>query len=104
MKHLALIGYPLQHSFSKKYFERLFKDNGITYYDYSLLELTVLDGIKEIVAQHLLCGFNITAPFKQQIIPHLDNISAEAQTIGAVNCVRIKNNQWYGCKHSKSFH
>ena len=52
--------------------------------------------IKKILNQKNICGLNITIPFKEEIISHLDSLDEHAKKIGAVNCVTIKNNKIYG--------
>ncbi len=86
MKHFALIGYPLGHSLSAKYFTEKFSREGIVA-DYSLLEVKSA----EEVLSHCdkLTGFNVTIPHKQAIIPLLTDVSEEARAIGAVNCVKV---------------
>ena len=86
MKHFALIGYPLGHSLSAKYFAEKFSAEGIDA-EYSLLPI---ERAEEVLphCEHL-SGFNVTIPHKQAIIPFLAAISAEAEAIGAVNCVKV---------------
>ena len=86
MKHFALIGYPLGHSLSKKYFTDKFLAEGIDA-EYSLLPMERVEEILPHCAN--LVGFNVTIPHKQAIIPLLANISEEAKAIGAVNCVKV---------------
>lgn len=87
----ALIGKPLGHSFSADFFNEKFRREGI---DNSYI-LAPLDSISE-VSQLLdgypdLQGFNVTIPYKEQIIPYLDSMSDEAMAIGAVNVVKVRN-------------
>lgn len=86
MKHFALIGYPLGHSLSAKYFAEKFSAEGIDA-EYSLLPI---ERAEEVLphCEHL-SGFNVTIPHKQAIIPFLAAISSEAEAIGAVNCVKV---------------
>ena len=63
---------------------------------YFNIELDSLVGIKDLPEMQGLAGFNITIPYKQEIIQHLDELSPAAKAIGAVNCVRIENNRWIG--------
>ena len=88
MKHFALIGYPLGHSLSAKYFAEKFSAEGIDA-EYSPLPI---ERAEEVLphCEHL-SGFNVTIPHKQAIMPFLAAISEEAQAIGAVNCVKITN-------------
>lgn len=89
MKLLGLIGYPLTHSFSKQWFSDKFlreKQNDIRYDNFPLQDITT--ELSELLdALPALCGFNITAPYKEIIISHIDEIDPVAAEIGAVNCV-----------------
>ena len=88
MKHFALIGYPLGHSLSAKYFAEKFSAEGIDA-EYSPLPI---ERAEEVLPHcETLSGFNVTIPHKQAIMPFLAAISEEAQAIGAVNCVKITN-------------
>ena len=95
MKKFGLIGYQLEHSFSKFYFTEKFKKEGIqaTYENFSL---TNIDNLKTILSQNKVDGFNVTIPYKESIIHLLDDIDSEAKIVGAVNCVKISNNQLIG--------
>lgn len=89
MKHFALIGYPLGHSLSAKYFAEKFSAEGIDA-EYTLLPI---ESAEEVLPHcEMLSGFNVTIPHKQTIMPLLSSISEEAQEIGAVNCVRVTPN------------
>lgn len=86
MKHFALIGYPLGHSLSSKYFAEKFSVEGIDA-DYTPLPI---ESAEEVLPHcEDLSGFNVTIPHKQAIMPYLSAISEEAQEIGAVNCVKV---------------
>ena len=91
MREFGLIGKTLKHSFSQKYFEEKFKCEQITDASYSLFELTDIKQLTEFIRQHpQLVGFNVTIPYKQQIIPYLDELSEEAAAVNAVNTVVIE--------------
>ena len=91
MKHrFGLIGSPLGHSFSRKFFTEKFANEGIDaeYNNYEIPDATML---LDVVRQHpTLRGLNCTIPHKQAIIPMLDELSDEARRIGAVNVIRIE--------------
>lgn len=90
--NLGLIGRKLLHSFSKKYFEEKY---GISTYE--LVELDTIGELPEAVERLDLNGFNVTIPYKCDIIPLLDKIDPSAHEIGAVNTVvRYKkdDNRW----------
>lgn len=90
MKRFGLIGKKLGHSFSAKYFAEKFEREGLLECDYSLYELPEIECVKEFMLTPGLVGFNVTIPYKQQIIPYLDALDAQAREVGAVNCVKIE--------------
>lgn len=91
MRQYGLIGQRLGHSFSAKYFAEKFQREGLVgECSYELYELPSIECVADFIrTTPSLQGFNVTIPYKQQIIPYLDSLSREAQDIGAVNCVRI---------------
>lgn len=96
MKTFGLIGYPLEHSFSKKYFEEKFNKENIENVEYINLESSSLDDLFSSKKVFSLNGFNVTIPFKEAIIPYLDELSKEAKAIGAVNCVKKEGDRLIG--------
>ncbi len=90
MYKLGLIGHPLGHSFSRQYFADKFATQGIAQeYTYENFDLEHIELIEEVLINNPdLCGFNVTIPYKEQIIPYLDEMTEEAARIGAVNCVK----------------
>lgn len=90
MKRFGLIGKKLGHSFSARYFAEKFEREGLLECDYSLYELPEIECVKEFMLTPDLVGFNVTIPYKQQIIPYLDALDAQAREVGAVNCVKIE--------------
>ena len=92
MRRFGLIGRTLGHSFSARYFADKFQREGLAdTHRYDLFELPEIECVEElIVTTEGLVGFNVTIPYKQQIIPYLDSLSTEARNIGAVNCVKIE--------------
>ena len=88
MRHYGIIGFPLLHSFSAKYFNEKFTTEQIEA-EYSLypIEHLRLDDLRlnDLLAN--LDGFNVTLPYKQEIIPYLERLDETAQAIGAVNVV-----------------
>lgn len=90
MRHFGLIGYPLSHSFSKRYFTEKFQRESIVDATYELYPLTHIQELPELVHSHRqLVGLNVTIPYKETVIPFLDELDATAQGIGAVNTIRI---------------
>lgn len=98
MRLFGLIGHPLGHSFSRQYFADKFSAMGIAdECRYDNYDLEQIDLIKEVLEQNPeLVGFNVTIPYKEQIIPYLDAMTQEAARIGAVNCVRRENGRLVG--------
>lgn len=91
MRKFGLIGYPLGHSFSKKYFSEKFSKENISGCAYENYPLSDVHQISELVdLESDLCGFNVTIPYKSEIIKFLDVIDPEAAEIGAVNVVKIQ--------------
>ncbi len=108
MTQLGLIGYPLTHSFSEGYFANKFQEENIGDHHYQSFPLRKISDLLELLeSQPNLLGLNVTIPYKQQVIPFLSEISAEAAQIGAVNTIQIKegklighNTDVYGFEHS----
>lgn len=85
MKHYGLVGYPLGHSLSAKYFNDKFARESIAA-DYTLAEIVSVKDLPMATAH--MSGFNVTIPYKKAVMPFLARISDEAAAVGAVNCVR----------------
>lgn len=90
---LAVLGNPISHSKSPVLFKGFFEDNKINGL-YEKIELEQIQEFDTLKTQY--DGFNITAPFKQSIIPLLDELSDAATKIGAVNTVYKSNDKWFG--------
>jgi len=88
MKQFGLIGLPLGHSFSKKYFTNKFETEDIDA-QYNLYELQNVSELLELREKPQLCGLNVTIPYKQQVIPLLDELDETAAEIGAVNVIKF---------------
>jgi len=96
MKAYGLIGKSLKHSFSKAYFEKKFQSLGIDA-SYSNFEIADIQQVRDLIGKDAsILGLNVTIPYKQTIIPFLDELDADAQAIGAVNTIRIRNGKWKG--------
>lgn len=110
MRLFALIGYPLKHSFSKKYFTEKFERENIQECAYELLELPDYEQFPALLKAHpALVGLNVTIPHKQNVIQFLDELDASsAARIGAVNTIKVTadgrlkgyNTDYYGFKTS----
>ena len=91
MDKYGLIGYPLAHSFSISYFNEKFESEGIDAV-YENFEIPQIDDVKEIIHSNPdLKGFNVTIPYKQQVLKYIKELSPEAKAIGAVNVIRIEH-------------
>ena len=90
MNTYGLIGYPLGHSFSRKFFTEKFAKEGIDA-QYLNFEIPSIEEFPEIIKNNpTLRGLNVTIPYKQQVMQYLDDISEEAKAIGAVNVVKCQ--------------
>lgn len=92
MRRFGLIGFPLGHSFSKKYFTEKFQRENLFdcfYENYPLKHIGDLPALLD--CEKGLTGLNVTIPYKSDVIKYLDSISPEAKEIGAVNVIRIRN-------------
>lgn len=97
MNILGLIGYPLSHSFSKKYFTEKFEKEQINNYKYELFPLEKIGDLTLLLAEYPnLKGLNVTIPYKEAVLPFLKKINEEAAVIGAVNTIRIENGELTG--------
>lgn len=88
MKQFGLIGCPLAQSFSKKYFSAKFSNEGIDA-SYELFELPDISAFTPLKEVPELCGLNVTIPYKEQVIPFLDELDDTAAEIGAVNVIKF---------------
>lgn len=96
MKRYGLIGHPLKHSQSRFFFNAKFEHEGLDC-RYQHFDLKSVEEIREVMATYPdLCGFNVTIPYKEAIIPLLDDIDPTAKEIGAVNVITIRNGKTKG--------
>ena len=108
MKRYGLIGYPLTHSFSQRYFAEKFTREGITDCRYDLFELPDITALPDLLQTPGLRGLNVTIPHKQAVLPYLDRFDASAEKVGAVNVIRLEpdgsrtgfNSDYYGFQQS----
>ncbi|MHA8053063.1 shikimate dehydrogenase family protein [Aquirufa sp. Wall-65K1] len=93
ISHLyGLLGYPLGHSFSKKYFTEKFVKLGLSEsHCYEQFEIPQIEDFLTLTSakKDILKGLNVTIPYKQQVMPLLDEIDPAAAKIGAVNTIKI---------------
>lgn len=90
----GLLGYPLGHSFSRNYFNNKFEAEDIDA-EYINFEIPDINMLMEVISEYYnLNGLNVTIPYKEQVIPFLDELDEDAANIGAVNVIKIihKNN------------
>ena len=96
MKRYGLIGHPLKHSQSRFYFNEKFEYLGLDCL-YQHFDIKSLDELHDIMAKYPdLCGFNVTIPYKESIIPLLDETDPVAKEVGAVNVVTLTNGKLKG--------
>ena len=89
MKRYGLIGYPLKHSFSITYFNEKFQAEQIDA-EYVNFEIPRIEDFMEVIDENPnLCGLNVTIPYKEQVIPYLDELDKDTAKIGAVNVIKI---------------
>ena len=96
MKRYGLIGHPLKHSQSRFYFNEKFEYEGLDCL-YQHFDLKSMDELREVMEKYPdLCGFNVTIPYKEAIIPLLDEMESVANEVGAVNVVKINEGKLKG--------
>ena len=109
MKQYGLIGHPLSHSFSKKYFSEKFKREHILDCSYDLFDIENISLLPDIFKKNpKLKGLNITIPYKESVLDFLSEIDKNAKEIGAVNTIKLGlnsnikgyNTDYYGFKKS----
>lgn len=89
MDKYGLIGYPLGHSFSVTYFNEKFQSENIDA-EYINFEIPRIEDFPEVVTENInLRGLNVTIPYKEQVIPYLDELDPDTAKIGAVNVIKI---------------
>ncbi|HUQ64546.1 MAG TPA: shikimate dehydrogenase [Flavitalea sp.] len=96
MQRFGLIGYPLSHSFSKKYFTEKFQREGLKDHVYDLFPIASVGELLSVISANKdLKGLNVTIPYKQQVIKFLDASDVPAG-VDACNCIKIKNGKLTG--------
>ncbi len=90
MRQFGLIGKKLGHSYSKTYFEEKFSKLGISNCSYDLFRLESIDEFMGIIESNPdLKGLSVTIPYKESVIPFLDELDKSASETGAVNCIKV---------------
>ena len=107
MKTFGLIGKSLLHSFSSSYFNEKFFKEEINNTEYLNFELKSIADFPRLIADNKLSGLNVTIPYKESIIPFLDDLTDDAKNIGAVNTIQFidgktigHNTDWIGFSKS----
>ena len=89
MRKFGLIGYPLGHSFSKNFFNEKFRSENIDA-EYVNFEIPDISEFPKVIKDNPdLAGLNVTIPYKEQVIPYLDEMDEGAASIGAVNVIKV---------------
>lgn len=97
MRQFGLIGYPLSHSFSQKFFTEKFLQENIVNASYQNFPIPSMESFAALWKENpKLEGLNVTIPYKKEVIPFLQHSSAVVQEIHACNCIRKFNNELYG--------
>jgi shikimate dehydrogenase len=110
MRLFGLIGYPLSHSFSKKYFTEKFEKERLTDCRYELFPIESIEEFPDILqANPMLEGINVTIPYKKKVLTYLDSKENIPEELDACNCIHIKegkligyNADWVGFEKSLS--
>jgi putative membrane protein len=112
MNNFGLIGKDISYSYSESFFTEKFQNSEIKNTFYKTFDIENLDDIKEMIIRESLKGLNVTIPYKQDILPYLDQLNSTSAQIGAVNCIKVMKNgslkgyntDYYGFKDSLKPH
>jgi len=97
MRLFGLIGYPLSHSFSKKYFTEKFEKEGLTDCNYELFPIPSIDKLPGILKNYpQLEGLNVTVPFKHLVLSYLHSVAGIPGELKACNCIKIEGGKLSG--------
>lgn len=90
MRLFGLIGFPLSHSFSGKYFTEKFRKEGIKDARYELFPISSIDHLPDLIKNNReLLGLNVTIPYKEDVLKFLEETEEGVAGIGAVNTIKI---------------
>lgn len=93
MKKYGILGYPLAHSFSKRFFTEKF-ERGKVDAAYENFEIDNISKFPKIITENPnLIGLNVTIPYKEQVIPYLNELEDAAREVGAVNTIKISRTE-----------
>ncbi len=97
MKVYGIIGYPLDHSFSQRYFTEKFQRESLMDCRYETFPIKSIDELAYILEQHPgLLGLNVTIPYKRSVLPYLNDLSSIPSGVHACNCIRVKDGKLIG--------
>ncbi|SIS60875.1 shikimate dehydrogenase family protein [Belliella pelovolcani] len=97
MRKFGLIGFPLTHSFSKKYFTEKFDKEGLSECQFDLYEIEDVSLFPKILQENPeLEGLSVTIPYKEKVIEYLDGLDPACEAIGAVNCIKVRDGKLIG--------
>src|SRR5690606_528413 len=97
MRTFGLIGFPLKHSFSKRYFSEKFLKEGLHYCQYQMFEIDEIGKFPQVLSSNpQLVGLNVTIPYKEKVIPYLDDLEPGCRLIGAVNTIKVAGDKLVG--------
>ena len=107
MRTFGLIGKTLSHTFSERYFKEKLHKKDLYDAEYKNFELKSIDDFPRLITDNNLSGLNVTIPYKESIIPFLDDLTDDAKNIGAVNTIQFidgktigHNTDWIGFSKS----
>lgn len=87
---LGLLGRNISYSFSRNYFRKKFENEGIAHITYENFDIDTIDLFPKLIKRTpKLKGLNVTIPYKEVVIPFLDELNKEASEIGAVNTIKV---------------
>ncbi len=95
MRKYGLIGFPLSHSFSPDYFKKKFEQLGILDAEYTSYPLANIDKLPALINEGIN-GLNVTIPYKEKVMPYLDNLDETSRTINSVNTIKVIDGKLYG--------
>ncbi|MCC5943771.1 MAG: shikimate dehydrogenase [Bernardetiaceae bacterium] len=102
-QRFGLIGYPLTHSFSKQYFSEKFEKENLVAHSYELFEWKNLDNFRNFWDENPdIKGLNVTIPYKEKIMPHLDELAETAKKVGAVNVI-VRDKEGRSIGHNSDY-
>ena len=107
----GLLGKDISYSFSRGYFLEKFTKLNLSSHSYVNFDLKTISEFKSVLKQKNIAGLNVTIPYKEAIIPYLDNLDSTAKKIGAVNTIKFTktglkgfNTDAYGFEKAISTH